>query len=169
MDVMEAIKTRRSIRKYQGKPIDEKVLHELLEAGFCAPSAMNFRPVHYIVVQERQQLANISSCGMFTKMIKNAACCLVVLGDSRRQLIHDLLVNDCSAAIENILLAAHGLGLGAVWCGVPEKRGLDNKLKVLLGLPEKMKVMGLISIGYPDEVKENKERFEESKIHHEKW
>jgi len=169
MDVMEAIKTRRSIRKYQDKQIDENVLHELLEAGFCAPSAMNFRPVHFVVVKEKLQLANISACGMFTKMIKNAACCIIIVGDCRKQLIHDLLVNDCSAAIENILLAAHGLGLGAVWCGVPEKRGLDKKLKVLLELPERMKVMGLISIGYPDEVKKNQERYEESKIHHEKW
>ena len=169
MEVMEAIKTRRSIRKYQDKAIDENILHDLLDAGFCAPSAMNFRPVHFVVIQKKDQLKKVSACGMFTKMIKNASCCIVVVGDTKKQKIHDLLVNDCSAAIENILLAAHGFGLGAVWCGVPEKRGLDRKIKELIELPDKMQAFGLIAVGYPDEIKDGKDRYEESKIHYEKW
>jgi len=169
MEVMNAIKTRRSIRRYTEQKISEEILHELLEAGFCAPSAMNYRPYHFVVVQEKEQLQRVSECSVYSKMIESAACCIVVVADTNKQKLKDLWINDCSASIQNILLAAHSLGLGAVWCGVVEDRGIDRKLKEVLLLPDAIQPAGMISIGYPAENREVTDRFEESKVHYEKW
>lgn len=126
--------TRRSIRRYTGEPVSEEMLHTLLHAGFCAPSAKNCRPWEFVVVRSRDKLKCFSEHAQYQKMAEHAAFAIVVCGDTRRLDHHDLLLNDCSAAVENILLAAHGLGLGAVWCGIVNE--LVNFFRQQLSLPE---------------------------------
>ena len=167
--MIETILTRRSIRKYTDEKISEEVVEKLLACGFSAPSAMNRRPFHVIVVDDKEMLKEISECGMYTKMIASAAMCMVVCGDHKRQPFKEMLINDCSAMIENILLAAHKLGLGAVWCGVMPRMGLHKKISKLLGLPSTVEPMGLISLGYPAETKEAPNRLEWEKVHRQKW
>ena len=167
--MIETILTRRSIRKYTDEKISEEVLKQLLDCAFSAPSAMNRRPFHVIVVDDKEMLKNIAEAGMYTKMIANASMCLVICGDHKRQPFRDFIINDCSAMIQNILLAAHELGLGAVWCGVMPRMGLHKKLKTLLDLPMTIEPMGLVSLGYPAETKEKLERLEWDKVHRQKW
>ena len=162
MDVFEAIRTRRSIRKYSRSagPVSDLELRRILDAGFAAPSAHNFQPRHYIVVRDRASLDTLAGIGKYTKMASQADLCIVIAGDSILQKKYDLLVMDCSAAIENMLLAAHGLGLGAVWCGVFKEASLDLKtLRGLLSLPEHLVPLGLVMVGRPDEVREPVDRY----------
>jgi nitroreductase len=118
LNVLAAISTRRSIRAYTDQPITDEQLNTILNAGFCAPSAKNKRPWHFIVVRNKEQLTKLSETNIYSKMLPKCDCCIIVCGDKVLQGIKELLINDCSASTQNILLAAHGLGLGAVWCGV---------------------------------------------------
>ena len=167
--MIETILTRRSIRKYTDEKISDETLNALLSCAFSAPSAMNRRPFHVIVVDDKDMLQKIADAGMYTKMIANASMCLVICGDHKRQPFRDFIINDCSAMIQNILLAAHELGLGAVWCGVMPRMGLHKKLNALLELPLTVEPMGLVSLGYPAETKEKLERLEWDKVHRQKW
>ena len=169
MEVLEAITTRASIRSYTNQPLTEQELNTLLLAGFCAPSAMNRRPWHFIVVREKSRLQEIGEHSSYGKMIPKAAVCIIVCGDQERTTFPELLTNDCSAAIQNILLAAHGIGLGAVWCGVVKGQEFYRYLKEGFQLPETIEPEGVIAVGYPAETREHKERFEPEKIHYESW
>ena len=169
MDIMTAIKTRRSIRYFTEEQIDEKILNTILEAASCAPSAHNKRPWHFVVIREKDELSRISKIEKYHRPIGRAACCIVVCGDKNIQEVHDLLVNDCSAAIENLLLASHGLGLGAVWCGVIPDSNVYKYLIENLQLPVEIAPMGLIALGHPKEEMNAVERLNMSKIHYEKW
>lgn len=169
MDVLTAIKTRRSIRFYTDQPIDEDLLDKVLEAAMYAPSAHNKQPWHLVVIRDREELTRISEVQRYHKPIGRAACCIVVCGDENIQGNHDLLWNDCSAATQNILLAAHGLGLGAVWCGVTTGSDAARYLKERLPLPSGIVPVALIAIGHPAEERTTDDRFDKSKVHYEKW
>ena len=167
--MLETILTRRSIRRYTEQTISEEVLEKLLACGFSAPSAMNRRPFHVIVIDDKEQLTNIAEVGMYTKMVANAPMCLLICGDHKAQPFYELLINDCSAMIENILLAAHELELGAVWCGTIPRMKLYQYLIDTMELPEKVLPMGIIALGYPAEEKEAVNRLEWNKVHRQKW
>jgi nitroreductase len=170
MDVLTAIRTRRSIRRYTADKIDDQALHTILDAGFCAPSASNKRPWHFLVIRDKATLELIAGAHPYAKMMTAADCCIVVCGDEAIQASVGLLVEDCSAAIQNMLLAAHGLGIGAVWCGLYGGRG-DRHLEFaeLLEIPAGMLTIGMIAFGYPDETKSATDRFESSRVHYERW
>ena len=164
MDTIEAIKTRRSIRKYTDKPVADEDISKILDCGFCAPNAHNLKPWDFIVVKEREKLNSFADYGTYQKMLYKTQVAIIVCGDSEKQTNHDLLVNDCSAATENILLAAHSLGLGAVWCGIVQ----DSMIKFFtesLNLPKNVVPMALISIGYPDEERHAPERYNKERVH----
>jgi len=169
MNVLEAIESRISVRKYTGERITKEELDTLLYAGFCAPSAMNRRPWQFIVVQDPQTLQDIADHGNYTKMMPQAGTCIVVCGDQNVTQIPELLTNDCSAAIQNILLAARGIGLGTVWCGMVKNQEFYQYVHDRLSLPENVVPEGLIAVGYPAEHREHPERFEAEKVHFEKW
>ena len=135
MDVLEAIFTRKSIRKYTGESITEEQLKIILRAGFAAPSAHNRQPWHFVVIRDRQTLEKIASSHPYAKMLPQAGCGIVVCGDSNKEEGSVFLAEDCSAAIQNMLLAAHGIGLGAVWCGLYPATERAEEVSGLLGLP----------------------------------
>jgi nitroreductase len=169
MDILEAIITRRSIRKYTGEPVSEEALQTILRAGCYAPSAMNRQPWHFIIIRKPETLQAITKFQPYTKMLPQASCCVVVCGDKIRQPLTGFLAEDCSAAIQNMLLAAHALGLGTVWCGIYPVSPFTKAISKLLQLPAHILPIGLVAIGHPDEQRTVPERFDPAKVHLETW
>lgn len=168
MEALDVIKKRRSIRKYKSDLIPSELIHQLLDAGFSAPSAQNRKPVDLIVIQDRDKLNHFADYGKYYKMLKDAPCAILVCGDSIKMNNHDFLLNDCSAATQNILLAATALGLGAVWLGIKIEEMIDF-YRDECDLPEHIVPIALISIGYPDEDKAANENYDETRVHYEKF
>jgi len=170
VDVLTAIRSRRSIRRYTGEVIDDASLHAILDAGFCAPSASNRRPWHFLVIKDAAKLQAIAELHPYAKMMPAAGCCIVVCGDEAIQPAIGLLVEDCSAAIQNMLLAAHGLNLGAVWCGLYiAAEGLHTRFADFLNLPAGVVPVGMIAVGHPAESKQAQPRFDADRVHNEVW
>ena len=170
MDINTAILTRRSVRKYTPVVICDETLKTILNAGFHAPTAGNKRPVHFIVVKDKELLKTLSEAKMEAEMIGKADIAIVICGDKEVQWYNDFLHEDCAASVQNMLLCIHGLGLGAVWCGVPEvlsdcfKIYIDN-----LHLPEHIVPVATIAIGGIGEEKTYIDRFDETKVHYDRW
>lgn len=147
MDVMEAIKTRRSIRKFKKDPVPEELVEKVLEAGRWAPSSRNRQPWKFIVLRSaevKKKLSELLTYGWFLADAPLGIAVVVNPEESRRP------VEDGAIASQNILLAAHGLGLGACWIaayGIP----LEDKARELLGVPEGQRILSVIALGYPDE------------------
>ncbi|HAV19948.1 MAG TPA: nitroreductase family protein [Firmicutes bacterium] len=168
-DGLETILTRRSIRSFTNEPLDEATIKSLLHAGMSAPSAHNRRPFHFITILDETTRLALKNKSMFAKMLDEAPLVIAVCGDKVRQPIHDFLIEDCSAATENILLAAHALDLGAVWIGVYTLTGWQKFIINTLELPKNILPIALIAIGHPKQTRKDRERFEDDKWHHEKW
>ncbi|MFH1639911.1 MAG: nitroreductase family protein [Chloroflexota bacterium] len=165
---MEAILTRRSIRKYTGAPVPESLVQELLHAAMSAPSARNEQPWHFLVVTDHKILDEIPKFHPYSKMLLEAPVAIVVAGDTA-PLSDAYWIQDCSAATENILIAARARGLGAVWLGVYPGETRYKEVQKLLGMPEKVIPLGIIAIGYPAEEKPPGNRFNAERVHQNKW
>ena len=167
MDAMKAILSRRSIRKYTPEPVDESVLHDLVEAAMNAPSSANSQPWHFVVITDRKILDEIPKFHQYSSMIKEAPLAVVVCGDT--QLSRGAWVQDCSAATENILIAANAKGLGAVWLGVYPIDERIAGIRKLLGMPENIMPLSIIVVGHPGETKPPANRFNAERVHRNKW
>ena len=169
MEAIDCILTRRSIRKYTDEVVSEKDIEVLLKAASYAPSANNYQPWQFIVITEREILDKISIIHPYAKMLAHAPLAIMVCGDFDIQTEIGYQVVDCSAATQNILLAANAIGLGSVWLGLyPRKERIENIIK-LFDLPENITPITLISIGHPTEDKLIPERFNKEKIHYNNW
>jgi len=168
MDAMEAILTRRSIRKYTKQPVSDEVLKELLEAAMYAPSASNRQPWCFVVINDRKILNEIPEYHPYAQMLKGAPVAILVCCDINLE-NKGFGVEDCSAATQNILLAAHAKGLGAVWLGVYPAEPTVTATKKLLNLPEHITPISLISIGYPAEQKPQPNRYRADRVHYNQW
>ncbi len=169
MEVIEAILTRRSIRKYSREKITDNQIEIILKAAMYAPSAMNQQPWHFIVIDERKKLNLIMEVHPYAKMLKEAGLAILVCGDERLQLSKGYWVVDCGAATQNLLLAAHGIGLGAVWLGVRPREERKSGIRKIFHLPDHVQPFSLISIGYPAEEKPVPQRFKPERIHKNQW
>ena len=169
MNTNEAIFSRRSIRKYLNRQIPNELVKLLIEAGMYAPSARNYQPWHFIVVQSRKTLDELSVVHPYGKMLKQATLAILVCGDKNIDPMDSYLIQNCSAATQNILLAAHANGLGAVWLGVHPREQRMNGIIDLFNLPKHILPISLLSIGYPAETVVKPERFNQEKAHYEKW
>jgi len=169
MDILKAIFTRRSIRKYTNEKINEDSISFLLEAGMYAPSAVNKQPWHFIVFRDREKMKAIIEVHPNSYMLADCDTAILVCWDELAQ--HDAGYGpvDCAAATQNILLAAHGTGLGAVWVGIYPREARMQALHKLFELPDNIRPFSVISLGHPDEKKEKPFRFNKEKIHYEKW
>jgi nitroreductase len=169
MDVIDAILTRRSIRKYTGQPVSDEQAEILLKAAMYAPSAVNRQPWHFIVFRNKAIAEKIVAFHSNAYMLKDASLGILVCFDEKLQ--HDKGYGelDCSAATQNILLAAHGIGLGAVWIGIFPRENRISSVKKLFNLPLNIIPFAFVAVGYPDEKKVNPLRFREDRIHREKW
>jgi nitroreductase len=166
---MEAILSRRSIRRYTPDPVPEEVIQELLAAAMSAPSASNEQPWQFVVIDDRHLLDEIPKFHPYAGMLKQAPLAIAVCGDLKLEMMSGYWIQDCSAATENLLLAAHAKGLGAVWLGVHPREERANSVGELLGLPEQVRPLCLISIGYPAEQKPPSHRYDASRVHRNRW
>jgi len=164
MNTIEAILNRRSIRKYTDKPVNKDVILQLIKAGMYAPTARNSRAWQFVVIQNREILNQLSQLHPYGKMLQEAACAILVCGDRNIDKAEGYLAINCSAATQNIMLAAHELGLGSVWLGVYPRQERMKEISEFLQLPEHLMPVSLISLGYPAEKRPFPERFELEKI-----
>lgn len=168
-DKMNAIFTRRSIRKYKNEPISDEQLEILLKAGMSAPSAMNSQNWEFVIVRDKNHLSELSTLNPYHQMLKDSALAIVVCGNTSKILGDEYWIQNCSAATQNILIQANEMGLGAVWLGVAPYEEKMKKISDNLNLPDYVKPLGIISIGVPDEFKQPQNNFSLEKIHYEKF
>ena len=169
MDALEAIRTRRSIRKYDDKPVPDEVVQELLAAAMSAPSACNTQPWHFVVITDRGLLAEVPKVNPHAGMARAAPLAILVCGDVTLKQVPGYWVVDCAAAVQNLLLAAHALGLGAVWTGVyPRQERMDGFAR-LVNLPEHVAAHSLIVLGYPAETLPREDRYQAERVHRDRW
>lgn len=170
MNGLETILTRRSIRKYTSEPVSGAAVETLLRAAMAAPSAGNTQPWEFVVVDDRRLLDEMREMHGHAAMLSEAPLAVLVCGDGRRaDLNGHFWTQDCSAAVENILLAAHALGLGAVWLGVYPGEGPIGKLRGLLGLPREIVPFALVAVGHPAEQKPPSGRYDPARVHRNVW
>ena len=166
---MEEIFTRRSIRKFEMKPVEKEKIDKILRAGMQAPSAANQQPWEFIVVEGKDALQKLSNMSLYSKPVAGSAVTLVLLGNFSGLKFPEAWQQDMGAAAENILLEATSLGLGAVWMGTNSDSSAAF-LKELYHLPDHVKPFALIAIGYPDEQKnEFVDRYQAQKVHYGKY
>jgi nitroreductase len=162
---------RRSVRVYTPGEVSDAAVVSLLEAAMAAPSAMTKDPWRFVVVRQPETLSKLAGILPGGKMLPSAPLAIVVCGDQEVAFERHpgYLIQDCSAAIQNLLLAAHGLGLGACWVGVyPAESGL-RQVRELLSLPGTIVPVAVIAVGAPGEHLEPRTRFNRDYVHHEKW
>ena len=169
MDALEAMLTRRSIRRYTGKPVSDEQIRALLEAAMSAPSAGNEQPWQFIVITQRGLLDQIPTFHPYADMLREAPVAILVCGDVELERYKGSWVQDCSAATQNLLLAAHAKGLGAVWVGVYPKDDRVQRVQKLLDLPAHVIPLALVPIGHPAERIPPVNRFDASRIHTNGW
>ena len=166
---METILSRRSIRKYTKESVSDEIVKELLTAAMSAPSALNEQPWHFIVIRNRQILDEIPKIQPYSKMLRDAPVAVVVCGDLNLEKAKGFWILDCSAATQNILIAAQAKGLGTVWLGFYPRDDRIKGLQELLDIPEHIIPFSVIPIGYPAEQKPPANRYNESRIHYDRW
>ena len=168
---LNAIFARRSVREYTSQPIDDQLVRDLLEAAMAAPSAVAKDPWDFIVVRDSAMRDRIASKLPNGKMLCHASVGIVVCGNLDRAHDHQLsyMLQDCSAAIENMLLAASMLGLGACWLGVHPRQERVEHIQKLFALPEPIIPVSVVSLGWPAEFPEPRTRYREEAVHYEKW
>ncbi len=168
VDAIEAILSRRSIRNYTSQKVSDELIKELLEAAMSAPSAGNEQPWHFVIINDRNLLGEITRFHPYSGMLRKAQVAILVCVDLDSG-NEGFLVQDGSAATENLLIAAHAKGLGAVWLGIyPLKERIAGMLK-LLDLPERILPLSLISMGYPAEEARREDRYHLARVHTNRW
>lgn len=172
MDLLEIMRTRRSIRVYSGEVIPDEKLKRVLQAGLLSPSGKNTRPWEFVVVRDKETLLRMSECRVgAAKFLKKADCAIVVVGDSNKT---DTVIEDCSIAMANMHLMAHALGLGSCWIQgrlrqAPDGTTTEETLRRILGFPEQYHLEAILSLGVPGQGREVKELPDicDEKIHNE--
>ncbi len=170
MDVFEAIHTRRSIRQYTDEPVSDEHLRQILAAGMAAPTARNTQCWRFLVINDRTLLEAIPSVHPYAGMAAKAPVAVLVCADITVAHQPDgYWVEDASAAIENMLLAARALDLGTVWCGVHPMPDRVAGMCSLFHLPEHIRPLGLVVIGHPAQPFSRQDRFDPEKIRYNTW
>lgn len=169
MEVREAIQTRRSIRQFEARPVSEDQIAAIIQAAMLAPSAGNQRPWHFIVISDRATLDAIPSLHPHSAMVRQAPVAILVCGDPAGTPWPDFWVQDCSAAVENALLAARDLGLGTVWVGIYPLEERMAGFRRLLAIPEQVFPFALIPVGWPAGQFHEVDRFLPERIHRDHW
>lgn len=166
MVLEQVLYKRRSIRKFTEEIVSDEIIDKLLKCAMAAPSACNKRPWEFYVIKNKELLDKVKHASRFSN--HNAPLAIIVAGNLEKSLplkLSEYWVQDCSSAITHILLSATDLGLGSLWCGLyPQVRPVE-RVRKLLDLGKNIVPLGLILIGYPDEEKEPRTQYEESKVH----
>ena len=169
MEAIEAIETRRSVRRYENKQIDDEIVKRLLSAAMNAPSAANEQPWEFIVIKDREMLDAIPTFSPYARLVTHAPLGILICGDTRNIIAPGFWVQDCAAATQNLLIAAHALGLGAVWTGVyPMEQQVAGFTKHCQ-LPEGVVPLAFVVVGYPAETPPPQNRFDQDRVHSNGW
>ncbi len=160
MDALEAIRKRVSCRTYQDKSVPRELLEKIVDAGRRAPTARNLQPVEFVVVTNPEQLRAIANLTDYGHFIANAPACFVVFSQETKYYLED-----GSAAVENMLIAATALGLGACWVA-GDKKFYAESVRDMLAVPENYKLIALLPIGYPAKHREPHEKRPLTKVLH---
>ena len=169
MNVLDAILSRRSIRKYDSQPVAIDEIEDLIRYAMYAPSAVNTQPWHFIIIDDKNVLEEIMKFHPHAGMLAHAAAAVLICGDENLAHTPAYWPVDCSAATQNFLLAAHGKGLGAVWLGIYPREERIKAMKTLIDLPAHVHPFSLISLGHTSDTKKIPERFKPERIHRNKW
>ncbi len=168
---IENIMTRTSIRQYKDQPVEQEKIDIMLKAAMAAPTAVNLQPWHFIVIDDKKTIDLLSG-----KQPTNAPLLIAVCGDTDKTTmpdgkgkLPDFWIQDVSAATENLLLAAHAQGLGAVWTGVYPNMERTAEVANVLNCPKNIIPLAVVRIGYPDEAPEPKDKFKEENISYNKF
>ena len=165
MTELDFIFSRRSIRRFTAEKVSDDQIKVLLEAAMAAPTAMNLQPWHFVVIDDPVKLADLRKVLPFGKMqVPLAISVCGNLGSVKKLVTERFWVQDCSAATQNLLLAANALGLGAVWCGVHPINRLESSLRTILNLPETVIPLNVVYIGHPAEVKPARTQYDPKRI-----
>lgn len=171
-DAFSVIFSRKSVRKFQNKPVSRNDLELILKAGMAAPTAVDRRPWAFVAVTDRKMLDTLADKLPYAKMLYQAGAAIVVLGDLDKTLPGEgqaYWIQDCSAVTQNILLAVEALGLGAVWTAVYPSKEREASVREVLGLPLNVIPLNVIPIGVPDGDPKPKDKWDPTVIHWEKW
>ncbi len=169
--VIDCIMTRASVRSYTSEQVPDSMITTILRAGMAAPTAANQQPWHFVVVTEPSLKDSIAAAFEYTKMVQGCSFAVVVCGDMDRLFEGDMAdggfwVEDCSAASENMLLAAHAMGLGGVWCGIYPLRDREQRLRGILNLPFNLTPLNVMAFGYPAQTPAPKDKWAPEKVHY---
>lgn len=167
--VDDPVLCRRSIRDYTAEPVSDADLERLLRAAMAAPSAGNQQPWRFVVVTERETLQAIARVHPFARMLPRAPLAIVVCGDPGDGRWPDFWDQDCSAAVENVLVEAQSLGLGAVWLGVHPLAERVEGIRALLGVPDQVTPFAVVAVGHPASQKPPADRYDPARVHRERW
>lgn len=170
MDSLELLLSRRSIRRYKQVPVEKQTMLTLIRAGMAAPSAFNQQPWEFVIIQDKTLLGKVATLHPYTSMAKYAAGFIVVCAapkKDKRSL--DMWPQDCAAATENVLLAAHSLNLGAVWIGIYPNEEYMDVFRNICGIPKDIIPFSGVCFGVADVKKSASDRFDESRIHWDSW
>lgn len=163
---LETIFNRKSVRSYTDQPVSVDDLMLLVKAGMAAPTGMNRQPWEFFIIQDKELMSSLADKIPYARMLKEAQAAIVVMGNPEKSIYWYL---DCSAAAQNILLAAESIGLGAVWtAGYPFEDRMETISKAI-GIPKPFLPLCLIPIGYPKGEQTPKNKWDESKVHLNKW
>jgi len=165
--VLDNIATRTSIRDYEARPVEKEKIEKMLRAAMAAPTAMNKQPWHFVVVDQRNVLDALAGTNPYAKMLKKAPLAIVVCGNTDKMIEgggRDFWIQDASAATENLLLAAHAMGLGAVWTGAYPSEERCISISKVLSLSDNLIPLNVIVVGYPAEQPQPKQKFKEENV-----
>lgn len=170
---LEAIFTRTSVRSYDpDRAMSPDTVETLLRAAMSAPTAVNKQPWAFVVLDNREALDSLAEVLPYAKMLNHAPLAIVVCGDMDKALegtARDFWIQDASAATENLLIAAHALGLGAVWTGVYPDSERVEAVKNRLGLPSAIIPLCVVPVGYPEGEQTPKDKWNPGVIHYNRW
>ncbi len=168
MDALDAILTRRSIRRFTDAPVSDEAVTDLLRAAMSAPTAAN-HPWRFVVIRDRALMEGVIPLHPHALMLKTAGVAVLICADPSVASLQGRWPLDCAAAAENMLIAANALGLGACWVGIYPVEERMNGCRELFSVPESVNPFCMIAVGHPAERKDASDRLDRSLIHYERW
>ena len=169
MDAIHAIMTRRSTRQFTDEPVTAEQLDVLMRAAMAAPSAGNQQPWRFVVARDAEVRAKLAVATQYSSPVGRAPLGIVVLADTRENKHPGYWVQDCSAAVQNILLAAHAIGLGGVWIGVHPVEEREAHVREIVAAPPGFSALCMIAIGHPASPGPEADRFKAEYVRNERW
>lgn len=168
METIQAIMTRRSIRTWTDEPVAEGERRIVLEAAMNAPSAADARPWHFVTMDDPEVIGQFTELGG-TEMLAESTFMVLVCGDVSKEIYPGFWPQDCSCAAQNMQLAAHDIGLGCVWIAIHPLEERVQTCRRILGIPESITPFALLAMGVPNEVLPPEARYEQERVHPNKW